>query len=30
LESLDNKEEYHLPKQLSDEERTEMLKNIFK
>jgi hypothetical protein len=30
LESLDNKQEYHLPKQLSDEERTEMLKNIFK
>ena len=30
LESLDNKQEYHLPKQLSDEERTEMFKNIFK
>jgi|LakMenEpi03Aug12_release.lakeMendotaPanAssembly.Ray.scaffolds.fasta_scaffold763321_1 hypothetical protein len=29
LESLDNKQEYHLPKQLSDEERAEMLKNIF-
>jgi hypothetical protein len=29
LESLDDKQEYHIPKQLSDEERMEMLKNIF-